>query len=83
MDKAGTGTQAVRVVCLICVALALCAAEGGTISLRRHFLVLINPISGKGLAEVTFRNHVQPLFDVAEITCEVIVTSTWVAGVVG
>ena len=72
----GADAQVVRVECLLCVSLALCAAEGGAVSLSRHFLVLINPISGKGRAEATFTDHVQPLFDIAEITCDVIVTST-------
>lgn len=55
--------------------LPLCAAEGGTASQLRHYLVLVNPISGKGQAEPTFRKHVEPLFDIADITCDVVVTS--------
>ena len=41
---------------------------------QRHFLVLINPVGGQGKAEDDFEKHVQPLFDRAEITYEVVVT---------
>lgn len=67
--------QAIRVTCLHCVSLPVCAVEGSAASQRPHYLVLINPKSGKELAEVTFRNHVQPLFDIAEITYDIVVTS--------
>ena len=41
---------------------------------RRHLLVLINPVCGQGKAEQEFREHVQPLFDRAEISYDVVVT---------
>ena len=41
---------------------------------RRHFLVLINPVCGQGKAQDEFREHVQPLFDRAEISYDVVLT---------
>jgi len=42
---------------------------------RRHFLILINPVSGKGNAKSLWEKTAKPLFDVAGCTYEVIVTS--------
>ncbi|CAI8016942.1 Sphingosine kinase 2, partial [Geodia barretti] len=41
---------------------------------QRRLLVLINPISGQGKAVQDFQEHVQPLFELAEITFNAIVT---------
>ena len=41
---------------------------------RRHLLVLINPIAGKGRGESVFIKQVQPMFELAEIEFKVIVT---------
>ena len=41
---------------------------------RRHLLVFINPVCGQGKAEQEFREHVQPLFNCAEISYDVVVT---------
>ena len=41
---------------------------------RRHLLVFINPVCGQGKAEQEFREHVQPLFNRAEISYDVVVT---------
>lgn len=40
----------------------------------RHFLVFINPVGGPGRGVNDFRQHVQPLFDLAEINYNIIVT---------
>ena len=40
----------------------------------RHFLVFINPVGGPGRGVSDFRQHVQPLFDLAEINYNIIVT---------
>lgn len=39
-----------------------------------HYLILINPAGGKGLAVSQFQKVVQPMLDIAEITYETIVT---------
>ena len=41
----------------------------------RHLLVLINPVGGQGNAVSDFRQHVEPLFLLAEINCNVVITS--------
>lgn len=41
--------------------------------------MLINPVCGKGKAEGDFREHVQPLFDLAEINCSIVVTGNEVS----
>ena len=41
---------------------------------QRRLLVLINPVSGQGKAVQDFQEHVQPLFELAEITFNAIVT---------
>lgn len=43
----------------------------------RRLLVLINPKSGKGKSLEEFHNHIQPIFELADITFNVIVTSKW------
>ncbi|XP_033729607.1 ceramide kinase-like [Pecten maximus] len=43
-------------------------------SQSRHFLVFINPIGGKGTGEKTYNDTIKPLFDLAGITCEVVVS---------
>ncbi|XP_069112107.1 ceramide kinase-like isoform X2 [Argopecten irradians] len=40
----------------------------------RRFLVFINPIGGKGNGRKTFDDIVKPLFDLAGITCDVVVS---------
>ncbi|OWF54540.1 ceramide kinase-like [Mizuhopecten yessoensis] len=40
----------------------------------RHFLVFINPIGGKGTGVKTFEDTVKPLFDLASITYQVVVS---------
>ena len=40
----------------------------------RHLLVFINPVGGQGKSEAEFTQHVKPLFDLAEINCNIIVT---------
>lgn len=39
-----------------------------------HFLVFINPVGGPGRAITEFKQHVQPMFDLAEINYNIIVT---------
>ena len=48
--------------------------DGESSSPRRHLLVLINPIAGKGRGESVFIKQVQPMFEMAEIEFKVIVT---------
>ena len=40
----------------------------------RHFLVFINPVGGPGRGVSEFKQHVQPLFDLAEINYNIVVT---------
>ena len=40
----------------------------------RHLLVFINPVGGPGKGVSEFKQHVQPMFDMAEINYNVIVT---------
>ena len=46
--------------------------DGGGQSL--HYLILINPVGGKGLAVEQFQKKVQPMFDIADIRYTHIVT---------
>jgi len=51
--------------------------------LPRHLLVFINPVGGPGKGVSEFKQHVQPLFDLAEINYNVIVTGeglVWYTG---
>ena len=41
---------------------------------KRKLLVLINPASGPGKSEKLFRNKVQPLFEVADIELDIVIT---------
>ena len=40
----------------------------------RHLLVFINPVGGPGKGISEFKQHIQPMFDMAEINYNVIVT---------
>ena len=44
----------------------------------RHLLVFINPVGGRGKGVSLFENEVRPLFDLAEINYNVVVTGTCV-----
>ena len=50
------------------------SGEEEAVLVPRHFLVLINPMGGKGNGVSDFIQHVQPMFDMAEINYNVIVT---------
>ena len=49
------------------------ARSGSTFNTPR-LLILINPAAGKGNGVSLFRKHVQPMFEMAEIKCTVLVT---------
>ena len=49
-------------------------ASGSEELVERRLLVLINPVGGKGKAVTEFDRNVRPMFDVAEIKYEVIIT---------
>ena len=40
----------------------------------RKYLILINPVGGKGKAVHIFRTQIQPLFDLAGAECQVLIT---------
>ena len=48
-----------------------------SVMIPRHLLVLINPAGGKGKAVNDFKQHVQPLFDLAEINYNVVITGKY------
>ena len=50
--------------------------EDDTVLVPRHLLVFLNPVSGSGKTVSDFRQHIQPLFDLAEINYHLIVTGT-------
>ena len=50
--------------------------EDESILVPRHLLVLLNPASGPGKTVSDFKQHIQPLFDLAEINYNLIVTGT-------
>ena len=54
--------------------------EGITSAPRRRLLVFINPVAGQGRGETLFIQHVQPLFEMAEIEFTVTVTSELASG---
>ena len=43
----------------------------------RRLLVFVNPVGGQGKAVKEFEQHVQPLFDLAEIEYTTIITGEW------
>ena len=51
-----------------------------SVMIPRHLLVLINPVAGQGRGESLFIQHVQPLFEMAEIEFTVTVTSELASG---
>ena len=54
--------------------LPLTVNEGEAVVVPRHLLVFINPVGGPGKGISEFKQHVQPMFDMAEINYNVIVT---------
>ena len=48
--------------------------DDDSVLVPRHLLVFINPVGGPGRGISEFKQHVQPLFDSAEINYNVIVT---------
>jgi len=42
----------------------------------RKYLILINPVGGKGKAVHIFRTQVQPLLNLAGAECQIVVTGT-------
>ena len=54
--------------------LSLTVSEGEAVVVPRHLLVFINPVGGPGKGISEFKQHVQPMFDMAEINYNVIVT---------
>lgn len=48
----------------------------------RKYLVLINPVGGKGKGVHIFHTQIRPLFDLAEADCQVIITGNSVCGVI-
>ena len=49
-------------------------SEDESLLVARRLLVFINPIGGQGKGVSDFKQYVQPLFDMAEINCNIIVT---------
>ena len=46
--------------------------------LAKYYLVFINPCSGKGQSEKMFKEEILPLFDVAGISYNTVVTGTYI-----
>jgi len=42
---------------------------------QRHFLVLLNPVAGSRKGEAKYKTYVDPMFKLADIKCDVKVTS--------
>ena len=40
----------------------------------RKYLILVNPAGGKGKAVHIYRSQIQPLFELAEAECQVVIT---------
>ena len=49
-------------------------SEDESLLVARRLLVFINPVGGQGKGVSDFKQYVQPLFDMAEINCNIIVT---------
>ena len=65
----------VSCMCGLCQSLLqLVAVTEDSVLVPRHLLVLINPVGGQGRAVAEFTQHVQPLFDLAEINYNIVVT---------
>lgn len=65
-------------VCSLCQSLLqIVAVTEESVLVPRHLLVLINPVGGQGKAVAEFTQHVQPLFDLAEINYNIVVTGKW------
>ena len=52
--------------------------EDDSVLVPRHLLIFLNPASGSGKTISDFKQHIQPLFDLAEIHYHLIVTGTYV-----
>ena len=52
--------------------------EDDSVLVPRHLLVFLNPASGSGKTVSDFKQHIQPLFDLAEINYHLIVTGTYI-----
>ncbi len=61
--------------CLI-ININICADNGEALH-QRKFLIFVNPVGGQGKAVVQFEKIVRPLFDLAEIKCDVIFTGKY------
>ena len=59
----------------LCMCVHVCVSHSLESSLTpRRLLVFINPAAGKGKGEKLFKDHIQPMFDMAEINYTIIVT---------
>ena len=59
-------------VCMLCCADV--ESEVPTQPPQRHLLVLINPVSGRGKSVQEFQEQVKPLFEMAEINFDILIT---------